>query len=213
MSDARRELETLARAFAARQGRHDPSACPPAEQLFEAASGGLDRERRFAIVDHVSKCAECAEAWRLAMELGARPASRVGESARAKLPRYAAAASVMVAVGLTAYFVRPGYEQPPQYRDVANGQAPVSRIGERLSRRQFVLRWSAGPEGSTYAVRLTTADLVLVFEKQDITGVELAVPAAMLEKVPAGEPLLWQVEVHLPNGQRVTSQTFVVTPD
>ena len=70
MSDARREFERLARAFAAREGIHDKaSACPPAEQLFEAASGGLDREPRLKIVDHVSQCAECTRAWRLAIEL------------------------------------------------------------------------------------------------------------------------------------------------
>lgn len=218
MSDAQREFETLARAFAAREGKHDTSsACPPAEQLFEAASGGLDREQRLKLVDHVSQCAECAQEWRLAMELGARPASRFENSGRARAPMFALAASVILAVGLTTYFVRPGHEprqeESAQYRDAAPGLTPVSRTGDRLSRDRAVLRWSPGPEGSTYAVRLTTADLVLVLEQQDMTSAELAVPAAMLEKVPSGEHLLWQVEVHLPDGQRVASQTYAVTLD
>ncbi len=214
MSDVRREFETLARAFAAREGKHDPSsACPPAEQLFEAASGGLDREQRLKIVDHVSQCAECTQAWQLAMELGARPVSSRGEAGRARVPKFAVAASLILAVGLTTYFVRQGHQESPQYRDAAHRLAPASRTGDRLSRNSAVLRWSPGPEGSTYAVRLTTADLVLVLERQDITGVELAVPAAVLEKLPPGEQLLWQVEVRLPNGQRVTSQTYVVTLD
>jgi hypothetical protein len=58
---------------------------------------------------------------------------------------------------------------------------------------------------------VTTADLVAVLEKQGLTSAELAVPAALLEKVPSGGQLLWQVEVRLPDGQRVASQTFVVT--
>ena len=214
MSDARREFETLARAFAEREGRRSTSsACPPAEQLFEAASGGLDREQRLKMVDHVSQCAECAVAWRLAMELGARPASPLAESGRARVSRYAMAASVILAAGLTTYFVRQGHEAPPQYRDAPHQLAPVSRTGDKLSRNSAVLRWSPGPEGCTYAVRLTTADLIPVFEKQDITSEELAVPAAMLEKLPSGEQLLWQVEVRLPNGQRIASETYVVTLD
>ena len=213
MSDARREFETLARAFAEREGMHDTStACPPAEQLFEAASGGLDRQQRMKIVDHVSRCGECAVAWRLAMELGARPVSPAA-SGRAWIPKFALAASVILAVGLSTYFVRQGHEESPQYRDAAHRLAPVSRTGDRLSRNSAVLRWSPGPEGSTYAVSLTTADLVPVLEKQDITSVELVVPAAMLEKIPSGEQLLWQVEVRLPNGQRIASQTYVVTLD
>jgi hypothetical protein len=214
VSDARREFEKLARAFAAREGIHDrASACPPAEQLFEAASGGLDREPRLKIVDHVSQCAECTRAWRLAIELGARPVSSGGESGRAWISRFAMAASVVLAVGLTTYFVRQGPEESPQYRDAAYQLAPVSRSGDKLSRNSAVLRWSPGPEGSTYAVRLTTADLVLVLEKQDVTTAELTVPVAVLQNLPSGEQLLWQVEIRLPNGQRITSQTYVVTLD
>jgi len=149
-------------------------------------------------------------AWRLAMEVGARPAS-LEKPGRARLPRFAVAASLILAVGLTTYFVRQGPEESSQYRDAAHRLAPVSRIGDKLPRNSAVLRWSPGPEGSTYAVRLTTADLVPVFEKQGLTGVELAVPAAMLTKVPSGEQLLWQVEVRLPNGQRIASQTYMTT--
>ena len=213
MSDVQREFEKLARAFAAREGMRDTSACPPAEQLFEAASGGLDREQRLTIVDHVSQCAECTQAWRLAMEVGARPVSPPGEFGRWRVPGFAVAASVILAVGLTSYFMRQGHEESPQYRDAAHQLAPVSRTGDKLSRNSAVLRWSPGPEGSTYAVRVTTADLLPVLDKQGITGVELAVPAAVLEKVPSGEQLLWQVEIRLPDGQRIASQTYVVTLD
>jgi hypothetical protein len=210
----RREFEALARAFAARQGTRDASsACPPAEQLYEAASGGLDRAQRLQIVDHISQCAACAQAWRLAMELGARPSSDAERSVPTLIPKFALAASVILAFGVAAYFVMPGQEEGPQYRDAAHPLAPVSQTGERLSRDRFVLRWSPGPEGSTYAVRLATTDLVPVLEKQDITSAELTAPRTTLEKVPTGEQLLWQVEVRLPNGQRIASPTYVVTLD
>jgi hypothetical protein len=133
VSDLRREFETLASAFAAREGRHDPSsACPPAEQLFEAASGALDREQRLKIVDHLSQCAECTQDWRLALELGARPMSPVVKPGRARVAGFAMAASAVLAIGLTVYFVKQGPEEAPQYRDAGQRRAPVSRTGCRV---------------------------------------------------------------------------------
>src|SRR5262245_37027407 len=135
MSGPREELEALSRAFGARKSsRAAMPGCPDPGLLFEAASGGLEREQRLKVLDHVSQCAECTEAGRLAMELDARPVSaaehagtpqqsgtpqRAGTSqqagtstwaARAKtvgMPRFALAASVIVAVGVGAYLVVP----------------------------------------------------------------------------------------------------------
>src|SRR5688572_26799805 len=99
------EFEKLARAWAARDQSAAPSECPNPQELFEAASGDLSGERRLAIIDHVSRCAECTEAWRLALEIGARPAAdsadpgaQVSASPRAgawRAPRFALAASVI----------------------------------------------------------------------------------------------------------------------
>lgn len=45
--------------------------CPPPEALFDAVSGALGPENRDAIVDHLSTCPVCAEAWRLAARASA----------------------------------------------------------------------------------------------------------------------------------------------
>jgi hypothetical protein len=226
VSESRNDFEALARAFAAReQSQGTMNQCPAPEQLFEAASGALDREQQLRIVDHVSQCAECTQAWRLAMELGARPPSHVEQSRPSLFSRlrlrtiqarqFALAASVICAVGLTAYLVIPAIipvtQQPPQYRDAAHPMAPVSLVTGSLARDRFLLRWSAGPQGSTYLLRLTTIDLAPLLVQQDLTRAEFVAPSAALANVESGEQLLWQVEVRLPDGQRIASETYVVT--
>jgi len=159
------------------------------------------------IIDHVAKCAECTQAWRIALEVGARDAK---VSVTQSPWRFALAASVILAVGLVTYLVIPVEQGTPQYREGVDPLAPVSAIGSTLPRDQFILRWSAGPAGTTYLVRLSTADLASLLVKSDVTVTELTVPSSVLTNVKTGDELLWQVEAQLPDGRRVVSQTYVV---
>src|SRR5688572_11496698 len=158
------------------------------------------------LLDHVSRCAECTEAWRLAMELGARPVEVEAQSRRPAW-RSALAASIVLAAGFATYLALPVKQGMPEYRDAAEPLAPRSLVTGSLPRDQFVLRWTPGPQGSTYSVRLSTADLAMLFEQQNVASPELSVPAAALTQVKSGEPLLWQVEVRLPGGQQIPSET------
>jgi hypothetical protein len=40
---------------------------------------------------------------------------------------------------------------------------------------------------------------------------ELLVPSSALANVKSGDQLLWQVEVRLPNGRQIPSETYVET--
>ena len=44
--------------------------CPAPEALLDALRGQVDADARTAIVDHMSECPVCAEAWRLARATG-----------------------------------------------------------------------------------------------------------------------------------------------
>jgi hypothetical protein len=213
VNERREEYERLSRAFATRAQSRERNDCPDPEQLFEAASGNLTREQRMKIVDHVAQCAECTEAWRLAAELGARPAETSAKPSPhlIPIPRFAFAASVVFAVGVVTYLALPVRDEVPQYRDAAEALAPKSLVMGSLPRERFLLRWSPGPQGSIYSVRLSTADLAPLLMQQDIANPELLIPTSALAKVNSGDQLLWQVEVRLPNGQRIPSETFVVT--
>jgi hypothetical protein len=222
VNERREEYERLSHAFAVRRPSHGCNDCPDPEQLFEAASGDLAREQRMQIIDHVAQCAECTEAWRLATQLGARPAQRAAEpSAAASSPlpradrmplrRIAFAASAVLAVGVVTYLALPVDDGIPQYRDAAEPLAPTAQVAGSLPRDRFLLRWTPGPQGSSYSVRLSTADLTPLLMQQDIARPELLVPTSMLANVKSGDPLLWQVEVRLPDGRRIASETYVVT--
>ncbi len=173
------------------------------------------------LLDHVAQCAECTEAWRLAKELAARPVEPAVEShapespgrARTMSPpwRSAIAASVVLAAGVATYIALPVRVEFPRYRDAAEPLAPVSLVTGSLPRDRFVLKWSPGPQGSTYSVRLSTTDLALLFVQQNLASPELSVPASALTAVKSGDRLFWQVEVRLPNGQQVPSETYAVT--
>jgi hypothetical protein len=207
VSPQQEEFEKLSRAWAARDQSSAHEQHPDAEELYEAAAGNLERERRLQIIDHVAKCAECTQAWRIALEVGAREAK---VSVTQQPWRFALAASVILAVGLVTYLVVPFDRGTPEYRQGVDPLAPVSTIGSTLPRDQFVLRWSAGPAGTTYLVRLSTADLATLLVKSDVTATELLVPSSVLANIKSGQELLWQVEAQLPDGRRVVSQTFVV---
>lgn len=209
MSGARRESDILTRAFAARgQTRMAPEQCPEAEQMFDAAAGTLGREQRLRLIDHIAQCAQCTEAWRIAIELGVRPAK--ASSSGASLRRFAVAASVVVAVGIAAYVTIPDRDFLG-YRQAIDVRAPVAMTSENLPRDHFVLRWSPGSQGVTYAVRLSTVELRSLFVEEGLTRAEIVVPAEIFDGVSDGTPLLWQIEVREPDGQRRVSQTYTVT--
>jgi hypothetical protein len=207
VSTPQEEFEKLSRAWAARDQSTAHERHTDAEELYEAAAGNLDSARRVEIIDHVAKCAECTQAWRIALEVGARHA-RVSVTQRPW--RFALAASVILAVGLVTYLVIPVEQGTPQYREGVDPLAPVSAIGNTLPRDRFTLRWSAGPAGTTYLVRLSTADLTSLLVQPDLAVTELTVPSSVLTNVKTGDELLWQVEAQLPDGRRVVSQTYVV---
>jgi hypothetical protein len=53
-----------------------------------------------------------------------------------------------------------------------------------------------------------TADLQLLAMPGDLSTAEVVLDQAVLSNVPGGASILWQVDVVLPTGQRMTSTTF-----
>jgi hypothetical protein len=207
MSDPTEPLERLRAAFAARPDVPTTEDCPDAERLWRAAKDDLPAEDRRALVAHTAACPSCAAAWRIARELGPRPEARMLPT-RSWGP-LAAAAVVVLGLGL-ALLVARGPARAPQYRESATITI-LSLTAEDvpLPRARCVLRWTPAPEGSRYDLRVTTEALHLVHEAQDLEAAEHLVPEVALAQLPAGTRLLWQVDVKLPQGEMLQSQTFV----
>jgi hypothetical protein len=141
----------------------------------------------------------------LAIELAPEPAAtRVTAQS---WPRWlAVAAMLLLTVGAGWWFTRPLPE--PVYR--GSGQpAIVSALPADavLARDRPVLRWR-GIEGARYRVRVLTPQLELIDESPELSAPEYTVGKTVLERVPSGGRLLWQVEGRLRDGTVVESTTF-----
>jgi hypothetical protein len=187
--------------------------CPPAERIWEAAQGRLTVAERLAVIDHVTQCPACVEAWRLARAMDA-PAGVPAVSTRQAPYAWramawpAAAAALLVAASIAVLWPLP---PPPTDRDpTARRLETITPNGAVLSREAFVLRWKPGPPGSRYRVVVTTDALDVI---RDVRGLEVAehvVPRERLADVAPGTRLRWRVMARAPDGTGIDSPTLSV---
>ena len=219
MTETRSPDERLADAFRAIE---DSSAADVAdsdrERIWLAVSGVLPVEERRALVELMSTNPAYADAWRVAHEMWrasqGTAAETLGTPARLHTrwwttPWLSAAAVLLVGttIGLVSLREQQSgdeFRSSPAY--VVESRMPDATA---LSRDAFRLQWAAGPEGSRYRVRVTTDDLRVLATAADLDVPEFSVPAPRLSTLPAGGTVLWQVDAYLPDGERVTSRTFV----
>jgi len=204
----------LQRAWTALAERALPSAaCPEPARLWAAVRGELTPGETSALVDHTAGCPACAEAWRLARDVGPAAPARpeVGRPARSSAWRggWGAVAAAVAAVAVVSAVLLGRAPEVPQYR-AAEETAIRSLVSEErpLPRAAFVLRWTPGPAGSRYTVEVATEELTPLARAGGLTAAEYAVSEAALRGVPAGGRVLWRVETVLPDGSRAGSATF-----
>ena len=219
VTEPRASEERLARAFQALGDSPESEEVPEElrERIWLAVSGALPPEERREIVERTITDPACAEAWRVANELWqASQSSAPGEAAVASppatrwAPRWMAAAAVLV-LGATIAVVSLLNREPGDEFRASSGVVLESLLPAEaaLPRAAFRLRWTPGPGGSRYQVRVTTEDLRVLATAADLMTPEFAVDPAVLADLPGGARVLWQVDASLPNGDRVTSPTFV----
>jgi len=210
MSDSGHDVERLRHELRQRtETKGDGEACYRVETLWESATGRMARAENRAVILHIAECASCATAWELARELA--PAGEVADRApvtswRRSVPAIAAAV-LFAAVALWLW--KPMEIHEPIYRDTS-GDWIVSELeaDRSLDRGECTLRWSAGPDGTTYDVRVTTADLTPIAQGLDLTEPSVRVEPSSLASVPSGEIILWRVTARLPDGRKTASITF-----
>ena len=211
-------LDTLREAFTADVTlRSNGGHCPDAERIWQSATEEAPGRRDDELLLHVGECGSCAAAWRVAREMAgdrapvnaAGPARSSWRSARLRWG--AAAAMIVAALALGVLFTGPWKTEPPAYRAQETFQLlPAGEDGETLPRDTFVLRWTAGPGGSTYDVRVTNEKLDLLAQGRRLENSRFTVPPGALEELPSGARVFWQVTAHLPDGRRLDSDSFLV---
>jgi anti-sigma factor ChrR (cupin superfamily) len=213
------ELARMRRAFASlSQPAPEPAACPAPEKIWEAVRGELQPAQTREIVTHMAACPACAEDWRLAVAMQ-RPetASKVIHASERftfgqRLRNWGLAAAAVLALAVVGVQWSQNATQQPGYRGNEATIQSLVEEGNALPRQQFLLRWSA-PEtpGATYDVEVSTEDLRVVASGDDLREPRFLVPAHALAGLPPGARLLWKVDAELPEGGRLTSNTFVTT--
>jgi hypothetical protein len=195
--------------------------CPSADEIWTAARGEGDSAAARRVALHVAECGACTIAWRLAVEMiRVVPLEDAGLGQEAastgKWGRLASlGAAAALAAGLAGLFVIDARRFPARpdaglYRATAPAEVSALVPDAPLPRDAVRLRWTPGPDGSRYTVRVFTEDLTILVEASNLAVPEYLVPESRLADLPAGARLLWQVTVAPPGGDRFTSATFAV---
>lgn len=205
--------------------RTSPEAggCLSVEEIWKAVHGELDRDDLRRALDHAARCGPCAEAWRIAADVGgaeavplatAEPLTEARERpARSDAPRrwWVGLAAALVALGFGLGLYQWRQTQPSVYR---TGESSAIRSliadGSALPRDAFELRWQGPPDAVEYDLRLTTGDLLLVDVRHGLREAHHQVPSGALARLPDGTPLYWQVEATIEGGDSEMSPTFAV---
>lgn len=204
--------ERLREAFASRAeiGGDD---CPSKEQLWASANERLDRGSDEPIILHLAECTACASAWRLARELtqtSTRSDSPPLRSASARwIPLAAAAAVLLVAIGIGSWWLPVGKVASPVFR--SQEQEWIQSLHPQdspLPRGDCILRWTPGDAGTRYDILVTDENLDLVTRGWKLEKAEFRIGPDLLQRVEPGGRILWRVVAHGPDGAQITSRTF-----
>lgn len=206
--------DRLRRAFAAGSERA-AGDCPAPDLLWAAAAGELPPAERRAVIDHTSRCAACAEDFRLVAEMARQAPSAAAPAPGRLIAGPWATRERRWLIGSLAATLLIGVLVAGLWRNLRGpeiergGEAEiVSLLGAQpLFRENAVLRWQ-GPPGARYAVTVTTRDLRLVDEARDLEQSSHRIPPEKLAGLAPGTPLDWRVEALLPDGRRLSSPLF-----
>jgi hypothetical protein len=223
MNEERAQGDRLKAAFAALgEGGAPTAACPEPDRLWAAAAGEGTAEERQEVIDHTAGCASCATAFRLARSLAQTPA----EATTATIVRFptarrwltrpgslaALAAILVLAILVPSWWSRQSGPPPVlRNRGTSHGDHAIeSQLpeGAALPRDQAVLRWSAGPPGSFYEIRVSTRQAQEVAVETGLETPRYRVPPESFHGYPSATIFYWQVTTRFPEGTSGTSSTF-----
>ena len=206
------EEQRLREIFAALEDvPKDGADCPAAERIIDSADGLLDHEENRDIIRHIGECAACSTAWWVARETGEKAeASSVRTSVLRGWPALAAAAVLVLMVGIVGHrMLQPRLPTEPVYRvqeeTWLTSQLPADLP---LPRDECILRWAAGPLGTSYDITVTDEDLTVLAAALRLSDAEYRVSPDALAELSPGSTILWRVTARLPDGNRERSATF-----
>jgi hypothetical protein len=180
--------------------------CPAPDRLWAAATGEAPLAERHEIIAHTATCASCASAFRLARGLSEE--KKEASVARPSWARWRPVIAALAAILVLAILVPGLRNKPGPYRGGQNQEIRSLMNDAVLPRDQAELRWSPGPPGTRYEVRVLTREGAEVAVESDLEAPRYRIPPSALAGVPAGTILYWQVKALYPDGKSSASKTF-----
>jgi hypothetical protein len=172
--------------------------CPGTDELTRGACGGLDEEGRGRLAEHLARCTDCAEEYRLARAL--HPAVAAAASRRPLAPQRQAwlriAAALLLTVGAVAglWQLRQGGAGPGEVRGGALAAvAVVPAPGAVLSEPPGSLRWAELLPGASHRVVLLDVEGTALWRAEGVTGLAVEIPAEVAAALAPGR-YYWRVE-------------------
>jgi hypothetical protein len=153
----------------------------------------------------MADCASCASAFRLARGLSEE--KKEATVVRGPWTRWAPVVGAIAAVLVLAVLI-PTLRKPSPYRGGQDQEIRSLIDDSVLSRDQAELRWTPGPPGSRYEVRVLTADGAEIAVESDLEAPSWRIPPSALAGLPTDTVLYWQVKALYPDGKRSASKTF-----
>jgi hypothetical protein len=153
----------------------------------------------------MADCASCAAAFRLAR--GMAEEKKEASVVRGPWTRWAPVIGAIAAVLVLAVLI-PILRKPEPYRGGQDQEIRSILDDAALPRDHAELRWSPGPPGTRYEVRVLTADGAEIAVESDLEEPRYEIPAPTLAGLPADTVLYWQVKALYPDGKRSASKTF-----
>ncbi len=192
--------------------------CPPPDRLWATAVGESTAEERREVIAHMATCGSCAAAFRLARGLVQEEASTQAPPEPIRLvrePWVRWSVGLAAAAALVATLTPLGWwHQTPQYRGDRDGEIRSlirdGAEGTPLPREKAELRWTAGPPGSRYEVRVLTRDGQEVAVESGLERPQYTIPPSALSRLPPGTLLYWQAKMLSPDGVSTQSKTFSI---
>lgn len=198
-------------------------------EAVHAPNDSGDDASRLEVIDRLPNDPQLALEWRLAAALGpieSEHEDALPNAAEAVPLQPKSALPLAVGIGLAAaaalglWLARANPAEPADPLNTAPAWRAQDQdallhtalsVDDPLPRTDFRLQWSSQAEDATsFSLRVTTQELIPVFEQQSLTGTEALVPATALATVPSGTVLLWRVEAVEPNGRRHPSPVWEI---
>ena len=216
------ERERLAAAIRSAEAEaSSPPPLPSPEQTWDALRGELISAEAESVIERVVRSPSGFEELALARAIEEELAEVCAKAPVASLDavrtsrrgtKVGVIAAVVAAAAAILIIVRPDPSPPPPagFRGGEEALEPITAHGASMATDDFVLRWKAGPAGSTYSVRASTSEGRLLVQRRGLSEPELRIELPILADLGSGTEVLWQFEVELPDGRRARSSTFTV---